>query len=108
MSIVHLTAAQRRKLQGHLRRARDARYYRHLLAILELDRGQSVAAVAQLLRVTRQSVYNWAHAFAACPDPAALQDRYSSGRPSAWTEDLEALLLDCLDHRPDELGYAGV
>jgi len=108
MSIVHLTPALRRKLQAELRRAEDASYYRRLLTILELDRGKTVAEVAELLRVTRQSVYNWADSFAACPDPVALQDRYSSGRPRAWTEGLEALLLDSFEHRPDELGYPGL
>jgi transposase len=78
------------------------------LALLELDRGRSVAAVADLLRVTRQSVYNWARSFAACPDPAILQDQYGIGRPSVWTEELQTLLLSSFEHRPDELGYAGL
>jgi transposase len=108
MSIVQLSSSQRRKLRTPLRRAADASYYRRVLAILELDRGKTVAEVAASLRVTRQSVYNWARSFEACPDPAALQDRYGVGRPSAWTEDLQALLLAGLQQRPDELGYAGV
>src|SRR4051812_25459817 len=108
MSIVQLTAWQRRKLRTQLRRADDASYYRRLLALLELDRGRSVAAVADLLRVTRQSVYNWARSFAACPDPAILQDQYGIGRPSVWTEELQTLLLSSFEHRPDELGYAGL
>jgi transposase len=108
MSIVQLTSSQRRKLRDQLRRAEDASYYRRLLALLELDRGKSVAEVAEVLRVTRQAVYNWARAFAACPDPASLDDHYGVGRPSAWTEELQALLLASLGQRPDELGYAGV
>lgn len=108
MSIVQLTSSQRRKLRTELRRAADARYYRRLLAILELDRGQTVAEVAASLQVTRQSVYNWACSFAACPDPAVLQDHYGVGRPSVWTEELQTLLLTSLPQRPDELGYVGV
>jgi len=108
MSIVHLTAWQRRKLRTQLRRAERASYYRRLLALLELDRGKSVAEVADLLRVTRQSVYNWALSFAACPDPAILQDQYGVGRPSAWTQELQALLRAGLERRPDELGCAGL
>jgi hypothetical protein len=80
MRFVQLTPWQRRKLRDQLRRADDASYYRRLLALLELDRGKSVADVADALRVTRQSVCNWARAFAACPDPVALQDRYGIGR----------------------------
>src|ERR1051326_4326034 len=107
MSIVQLTASQRRQLRAQLRRAEQASYYRRLLALLELDRGQSVAAVAALLRVARQSVYNWARSFAACPDPAALNDHYGGGRPSLWTEASEALLLGSLQQHPSDLGYAG-
>src|SRR5881392_2234437 len=108
MSIVQLTSSQRRKLQAQLRRAQEASHYRRLLAVLELDRGKSVAEVADLLRVTRQSVYNWASSFVASLYPAALQDHYGIGRPNAWTEELQALLLASLEQRPDELGYAGV
>jgi transposase len=108
MSIVQLTAWQRRKLRIQLRRAEDASYFRRLLALLELDRGKSVAEVADALGVTRQSVYNWAAAFSTCPEPATLQDHYGIGRPSAWTEQLQALLRDSFQQRPDELGYAGV
>jgi transposase len=108
MSLVQLTPPQRRKLRTQLRRAERAGPYRRLLAILELDRGQSVAAVAALLRVTRQSVYNWTRSFVACPEPATLRDHYGSGRPSAWDDELQALLLACFEQRPIDLGYAGM
>jgi transposase len=108
MSIVQLTSSQRRRLRTQLHRATDASYYRRLLAILELDRGQTVAEVATSLQVTRQSVYNWACSFAACLDPAVLQDHYGVGRPTAWTEELKTLLLSSFQQRPDELGYVGV
>ena len=108
MSIVQLTVSQRRRLRDQLHRAQDASYYRRLLALLELDRGKAASEVAQMLGVTRQSVYNWACAFVACPEPAALGDRYGIGRPSLWTEELEALLLSSLEQRPDEVGLLGV
>jgi transposase len=108
MSIVQLTARQRRELRDELHRARQAGYYRRLLAVLELDRGLSVAAVVAALGVTRQSVYNWAGAFAACPDPAVLQDLYGIGRPSLWTPKMEALLLTSLQECPADVGLVGV
>jgi len=58
MSIVQPTSSQRHRLRTQLHHATDASYYRRLLAILELDRGQTVAEVATSLQVTRQSVYN--------------------------------------------------
>ena len=108
MSLVQLTPAQRRNLLAELRCAGRATDYRRLLAVLELDQGKSVAQVADLLRVTRQSVSNWASAFVACPDPDALLGHYGIGRPSSWTDPLRALLLTSLEQRPDELGYAAV
>lgn len=105
MSALRLTAARRRCVQRRLRTSADAGQCRRLLAILELDRGQSAAQVADLLGTTRQTVYNWAHRFAACPDPAGLRDRYGRGRPSSWTEDLRARLRDSLARRPDRWGY---
>ncbi len=108
MSFVQLTAAQRRRLRNELRHAQDASHYRRLLAILELDRGKSVGEVADLLQVARQSIYNWAGAFAGDHDPTALQDHYGKGRPSAWTDELRALLLAGLQQRPDQLGYPGL
>jgi len=108
MSLVQLTAVQRRRLRGQLRHAGDANHYRRILAVLELDRGKAVAEVAELLQVARQSIYNWAGAFAAGADPTALQSHYGEGRPSAWTDALRALLVASLPRRPDELGYPGL
>ena len=107
MTSVQLTAAQRRQLQGRLRAAEEASYYRRLLALLALDEGDSVADVAERLGVTRQSVYNWARLYEAEGTAAALQDRYGGGRPSVWTEEREALLVAALRQRPDQLGYPG-
>jgi len=108
MSILHLTAAQRRRLRDALSTTDDASSYRRLLALLELDRGQSFADVAETLGVTRQSVSNWARAFRRSPRPATLDDHYGVGRPRVWTDELQALLRSCFRPRPDELGYAAV
>jgi transposase len=78
------------------------------MALLALDDGQSVAEVAELLGVSRQSIYNWVCAYEQFPRPDALRDRYGVGRPSLWTETLEQLLHHGLGNRPDDLGYVGV
>jgi transposase len=108
MSTIQLTSSQRRELRNQLRSTEDVGYYRRLLAVLELSRGKSMAEVADLLCVTRQTVYNWVRCFAAHPHPATLQDHCGKGRPSAWDEQLEALLLACLEQHPMDLGYAGM
>src|SRR3954454_9811551 len=104
---VRLTASQRRRLSSQLRATDDASYGRRLLAILALDEGQSVSEVAERLGGTRPGVYNWARAFEAGGGAATLEDRYCGGRPTVWTEELEALLLAALQQRPDQLGYPG-
>lgn len=59
MRKMKLTASQRRKIRTRLRETHDVRLYRRLLAVLEFDRGKSVSAIAELLGVSCQSVYNW-------------------------------------------------
>jgi len=106
MSLVHLTSYQRRQLREGLRQTADAQLYQRLLALLELDRGQRVADVAQRLGVTRQTIYNWARAFDEAPRVATLADHYGVGRPSRWTDELHRQLRDALQSRPGEYGYA--
>jgi transposase len=108
MSNFRLTSPQRRLLRRALGATDDASYYRRLLAVLELDRGRPAADVAAALGVTRQSVSNWARAYRRAPRPATLADHYGGGRPTAWTDDLQALLRSCFRQRPDQLGYAAV
>ena len=103
-----LTGRQRRQLEGQLRAADEVPLYRRTLALLEVARGRSVAAVARALGVTRQSVYNWVAAYAAGHDPLALADADRSGRPSVWSDELRAALRDGLVQPPDRLGYPAV
>lgn len=105
MSELRLTAAQRRWLRAALKTPPTAGYYRRAVALLALDEGRSVGEVAQLLGVSRQSVYNWVQAFAQSPQPETLCDDFGGGRPTLWTEQAQALLSECLRLRPEELGY---
>jgi transposase len=107
MSELRLTPAQRRQLQATLKAPPSAGLLRRVAALLAVDRGQSVAAVAAWLGVSRQSVYNWLELFQQCPRPSALANRPGGGRPTRWTAEALALLAECLERRPDELGYAG-
>jgi transposase len=108
MDRLTFTGWQRRRLERQLRDAKDAALYRRTLALLEVARGRPVAEVAGALRVSRQSVYNWAAAYAAEYDPLALADGDRSGRPTVWTDDLRATLGAALARPPDRLGYPAV
>src|SRR5436190_11314521 len=106
MSRLQLSYWQRRRLRRQLKAAEDARVLRRTLAILEFDRGRSAADIADLLGVTRQSIYNWVTTYARCPDPATLVDGSREGRPHLLTDDDEALLRLLLSCSPQWLGYA--
>src|SRR5581483_4252334 len=66
------------------------------------------AEVAGALGVSRQSIYNWAAAYAVGYDPLALADGNRSGRPTVWIGDLRATLGAALAKPPDRLGYPAV
>jgi transposase len=107
MSDIRLTAAQRRRLHEALDDSPSLAVHRRALAILTLDEGEAVDAIAERLGVSRQSVYNWARAFALDPHPRALLDHYGGGRPSLWTDPRRDLLRECFGHRPEDFGYVG-
>src|SRR5262245_38772090 len=104
MSRLNLTTWQRRRLRRQLKEALDARLLRRTLAGLEFDQGRTAAAIARMLGVTRQSVYNWVGAYTQGHDRGALRDREGPGRHRALDEDDEHLLAALLDFTPQDLG----
>jgi transposase len=108
MSILSLRPWQRRQLRRQLEQTPDARTWRRTLALLEVDRGRSITEVAQLLRVSRRSVYNWIDAYTETCHPAARADAPRSGRPGIWTEPMQAALRQLMATKPDQLGYFAV
>lgn len=92
MSSGNLTTRQRLQLRTGLRHARDVRLYRRTLALLGYDRGKPVSAVADLLGVSRQSVYNWIARIRERGSVAELSDAPRSGRPACADEAFEVLL----------------
>jgi transposase len=105
MSRLKLKRWQRRHLHQQLKSTSDARAYRRTLAVLELDRGRPAADIAAMLGVARQSVHNWAAAFAREPDPSVLSDEDRSGRPPVLAEQTEGLLPSLMGRSPQDLGY---
>ena len=73
--------------------------YRRAAALLAVHGGQSVGQVAELLGVTRQSVYNWLVTYAQAKQAIDLADAPRVGRPSLWTKDLEAFLIETLEQK---------
>ena len=108
MSDLVLTPGQRRRLQHQLKAAPDARVYRRTLALLEVERGIPISRLAEMLGVTRQSIYNWIEDYTQTHDPTVLYDQSRCGRPSSWTEKLLGRLRSLLQSPPNQLGYFAV
>jgi transposase len=105
MSKLSLTSYERRKLRQQLHDTNDARLYRRLLAVLQIDQGTPVSEVARLLQVSSQSIYNWIDRFGQGRQAALLADQERSGRPTLWTEERVAWLRALLASSPDRWGY---
>jgi transposase len=103
--IFHLTPQQRFRLRRLRDTTDDVTLFRQSLALLRLDRGSSVAAVAAELGVSRQSVYNWLDRYLLSPTPRALRDHRGHGYLTAWDEDLLAVVRSALERPPGHWGY---
>lgn len=105
MNEMKLGDGKRRRLRDQLRQATEARQFRRLLAVLEYDRGESVSGIAELLGVSRQSVYNWIER-ARCPGGTEeLHDAARTGRPTKAGETFDTLLGVLLTLPPQRFGY---
>ena len=103
-----LTDRQRAKLEAALAHTPTARPCRRAQALLWLAEGASVEVVADLLQVSRQTVYNWVARFRERPDldlGARLGDAPRSGRPRAGDGAVDRLIAEVIDTDPRRLGY---
>ncbi len=101
----HLTPQQRFQLRRLLRTTDDLGAYRRTLALLQLDRGDTVTDVAAILGVSRRTVDRWIGGYWDHPVPRSLTTHHSTGRPSEWDEDARAILSGTLHQPPDHFGY---
>jgi transposase len=108
MTLMTLTAQEREGLQELAARTLHAGELRRAQALLWLDAGESVQEVAGRLRVTRQTIYNWAKRFqvhSTLDVPARLATSHRTGRPRTVHGIIEPLILEVIDRDPRELGY---
>ncbi len=106
--IIKLSFKERSELQSLLKHPPEPRQYRRALALLLLDAGQSARAAAGQLRVSRQTVYNWACRFGQRrlgPPVARLRDAPRTGRPATVQGHIEPLLERVIDQDPRDCGY---
>ena len=108
MANIPLTARQRLGLEIVVACCSSAREYRRAQALLWLSEGESVESVADLLGVSRQTIYNWVSMFRdRCGfDPTnRLSDAPRSGRPKAGDGDIDLLVSEVIDSDPRARGY---
>ena len=108
MTSERLSSAQMQQLEHQLAQTDDVRLYRRTLALLMWGRGSSVAEIASVLNIQRQSVYNWIAIYTQTHNPVRLRDAARPGRPPSWTAQTQRLLADLIAVSPDQLGYLAV
>jgi len=107
-NLIELTGKQRLELEYLLAHHTDSRLYQRAFALLLLDDGQSVEEIAASLRVSRQSIYNWAFRFQQRDTLSVvkrLADAYRSGRPVSAKGIVDPLIDAVIDSDPRDYGY---
>jgi transposase len=108
MAVIALSSAGRRALEAIIVRPRDSRQYRRAQALRWLAEGERPTAVAERLRVHRDTIYAWAKRYRERgPQPVAtrLLDRARTGRPRHLAEMVAQGLVAAIETDPQALGY---
>lgn len=84
--------------------AGDARLVRRISALLGLAKGETVAQVAEMHGVARQTVYNWLKAF-ILEGVDSLNYRRSPGRKPRLTKTQKKRLVELVEAGPLAAGY---
>ena len=108
MAQVVLSNRQWTELQDFILHAPSAKELRRAQAVLWLAEGESVEQIAELLHVSRQTVYNWVDRFEerqALDLRSRLADSPREGRPPTASGIIDPLIAEVIDTDPRELGY---
>lgn len=108
MTLVNLTDRERTQLEALMVSTPDAKEHGRAQALLWLNAGESVAAVADRLRVSRRTIYYWTDR--CCLDShrplsERLRDAPRPGRPPTALGIIDPLIAQVIDHDPRIFGY---
>ena len=106
--LIDLTSGERNELEAVLVANPSAKEFKRAQALLLLDENNSVAEIAELLRTSRQTIYNWVARFQlrrTRPVEERLRDAPRDGRPATVGEIIDELLDEILDADPRAYGY---
>jgi transposase len=105
---MRLSDQDRQGLQHLLAEGPLAKEHCRVQALLWLASGQPVEQIAEVLGVSRRTVYYWAERFEQRDDldlRARLADAPRSGRPATALGIIDPLLAEVIDCDPRALGY---
>lgn len=102
---MQLTAAERRQIQRRLHHPKDSAPYRRAFALLQVEQGKSLATVAAIIGVSRNTVFFWVKRFRHAPSLKSFLDRARARRTSRWTDELHDVLRTALAQSPKEFDY---
>jgi len=108
MARLSLSDRQRGELERVVSRTPVAKERCRAQALLWIADGAEVAEVAELLQVSRQTVYNWLSRFqerAELDLRARLLDAPRLGRPRTASGTIEELVAAVIDDDPRDFGY---
>jgi transposase len=108
MTELTLSARERTELHDLIVRTSDARILRRAYALLWSDEGASFPKIAEQLKVSRQTVYNWIERFHERADGdmlTRLADAQRSGRPKTALGIIDPLIETVMESDPREQGY---
>jgi transposase len=108
MPLITLSYRESKALEDLVVRTRNAVHLRRAQALLWLDAGEPVPAVATRLCVSRRTIYNWVARFRGAPTlplTIRLSDGVRTGRPRTAQGIIEPLILAVIERDPRELGY---
>jgi transposase len=108
MTSITLSDRLRRELEDLLTHTPSAKERCRAQAVLWLAEGESVEQVAELLHISRQTVYNWTERFEQRQGLALrsrLADAPRPGRPPTALGVIDPLIAEVIDGDPRDLGY---
>lgn len=103
-----LSTTERRQLNDLLHTTGSSKIYRRAQALLWLDEGWKLRAVAEHLHVSRYTVANWRDQYLVrheFPLLERLADAPRSGRPPKVEGHIDFLLTEVIDTDPRDFGY---
>ena len=108
MALISLHDRQRGELESLVLHTPLAKERCRAQTLLWLAEGADVAEVAELLHISRQTVYNWVSRFqqrAGLDLRGRLCDATRPGRPRAASGTIDELVATVIDGDPRQLGY---